>query len=139
MKEPIQESGVWKCPYCDFSAYNRKAVEMHISRAHRNEKKEREKKDEKDAAHRSSNQKKKKEGFHSPEFLRFRDGDVTVVLRNGIIIKGTLTGETAYNIILKNAEIRGSKHIAFVEDLLISKSSLVMLHTKPAKLEEVSD
>jgi len=123
--EPIKENGIWKCPLCNFQAMNKKVVEMHIKKEHKEEE------DKKSKKH------KAKPRFNSPEFLRFKDMKVVVVLKNGTIIEAKLVGETAYNLIFENATITGTVHKVIVKHLVVSKSSFSLLHDPPERIETI--
>jgi len=66
----------------------------------------------------------------------FANSRVVVVLRNGVIIEGVLLRSSDYEILLNDAVVKGSKHVAKVEKIAVSKAGINLVHSLPIELTE---
>ena len=133
------DAGLWECNICGFTAMSKKVIKQHIKNAHPEVLRKEEQKHDKEKKNKERKDKRVQKAWNSIEFELLINKTVVVVLKNGSIVEGKLTRESAYNIILENATIRGLKHIAKVEYLIINKTNVALIHTPPTSLEPVSE
>lgn len=133
------EKGLWECSVCGFTAMSKKVIKQHIKTSHQDVLKqtEEEKKHNDEKKNKEKKERRKPRPWHSFEFEELITKNVVVVLRNGTIVTGKLKYETTYNIVLENATIKGPKHMAEVEYIVINKSNVSHIHTEPTKLESI--
>ena len=86
---------MYRCEFCDFVSYNRKAYEEHMKNHWKNGKKEEKKSGKK------SEKKKKKELLDTVISGGWRGKKVTVYLMNGTTFTGKITLVTKYEIALR--------------------------------------
>lgn len=141
MPEPEFKNGVWVCPLCGFKAMSKKVVATHMEREHpeafQNE--EKEAKNPGDKKQKNGKKKKERRPWYSREFEPLIGKEVTVVLKNGVFIVGTLKEETQYNLVLINAEVRGKKYKFTTEYILANKGNLSHVHPRPENLEVIEE
>ena len=137
------EAGLWECSLCGFTAMSKKVIKQHIKTAHPDvlsqKEEQKEQKHDKEKKNKERKNKRVQKAWNSIEFEPLINKTVVVVLKNGSIVEGKLTRESAYNIVLENATIRGLKHVAKVEYLIINKTNVALIHTPPTSLEPVSE
>ena len=134
------EAGLWECSICGFTAMSKKVIKQHIKTAHPDVLSQKEEqKHDKEKKNKERKDKQVQRVWNSIEFEPIINKLVVVVLKNGSIVEGKLTRESAYNIVLENATIRGLKHVAKVEYLIINKANIALIHTPPTSLEPVSE
>ncbi len=137
------EAGLWECNICGFTAMSKKVIKQHIKTAHPDvlsqKEEQKEQKHDKEKKNKERKDKRVQKAWNSIEFELLINKTVVVVLKNGSIVEGKLTRESAYNIVLENATIRGLKHVAKVEYLIINKANIALIHTPPTSLEPVSE
>jgi len=136
------EAGLWECSICGFTAMSKKVIKQHIKTAHPNilsqKEEEEEKKHDRGKKNKERKDKRVQRAWNSFEFEPLVNNDVVVVLKNGSIVEGKLKYETAYTLTLENATIRGLKHVAKVEYLIINKTNVALIHTPPIELEPIT-
>jgi len=69
----------------------------------------------------------------------FVNSRVVVVLRNGVIIEGIFKRSSEYEIFLNDAIVKGSKYIAKVDKIAISKAGINLVHSIPYELSEKTE
>ena len=134
------DAGLWECSLCGFTAMSKKVIKQHIKTTHPDVLSQKEEqKHDKEKKNKGRKDKRVQKAWNSIEFEPLINKTVVVVLKNGSIVEGKLTRESAYNIVLENATIRGLKHVAKVEYLIINKTNVALIHTPPTSLEPVSE
>lgn len=137
------EAGLWECNICGFTAMSKKVIKQHIKNAHpevlqQGEEQENEKRKDNRKKDKEKNKKRTPRLWNSFEFEPLINKDIVVVLKNGSIVEGKLKYETAYTLVLENTTIRGLKHVAKVEYLIINKTNVALIHTPPTSLKPIS-
>lgn len=113
--EPKFEGGIWKCPFCNFTAMSKKVVEMHMQREHKDLlKKEK---------HDKKQKQKKKTAERLPPWGRdyvseWCNKKVKIKLANGEELIGTLFAEPEGRYAVKLQTVEGRK-------LIINKGSIL--------------
>ena len=88
---PIRESGLWKCPYCDFKAYSKAVVEHHIMESHKEKLKERKRKE----------RKRKREEEEKDYVADLDHQRVRIILHDGRELRGKLHSKAKYHVKLE--------------------------------------
>lgn len=133
------EAGLWECSLCGFTAMSKKVIKQHIKNTHpevlSQKEEQKEKKHDKEKKNKERKDKRAQRAWNSFEFEPLINKDVVVVLKNGSVVEGKLKYETAYTLVLENTTIRGLKHVAKVEYLIINKTNVALIHTPPLELK----
>ena len=134
------EAGLWECNICGFTAMSKKVIKQHIKNAHievlqQGEEQRKEKRKDTRKKDKEKKEKRTPKPWNSFEFEELIGKEIVVILRNGTVVTGKLKYETAYNLAMTNATLKGPKHIAKVEYLVINKSNVSHLHTTPIELK----
>ncbi len=96
--KPIRESGLWKCPYCEFKAYSKAVVEHHMLEQHKEKLKELKESERRKRKER----KRKREEREEVDYVADLDHQrVRIILHDGRELTGKLHSKAKYHIKLE--------------------------------------